>query len=180
MSPRPNLVPCSGHNYGLIGLKPARCKEPAARTGFVNPLSRRDAADGRFKANPSGGGQGAAGFVARRQRMYPYVILLASRPQPLGPPSTRNYGWNMARAMTSIGKVYGNIMVDVDCLKNSKLVDRGARIIMRITGATRAEAMALLHRANGNVKRAIAPTYMRCANGGSAPISSQWLFAQGH
>ena len=86
----------------------------------------------------------------------------------------------MARAMTSIGKVYGNIMVDVDCLKNSKLVDRGARIIMRITGATRAEAMALLHRANGNVKRAIAPTYMRCANGGSAPISSQWLFAQGH
>ena len=46
-------VPCSGHNYGLIGLKPARCKESAARTGFVNPLSRRDAADGRFKANPS-------------------------------------------------------------------------------------------------------------------------------
>ena len=81
------VVPCSGHNYGLIGLKPTRCKESAARTGFVNPLSRRDAADGRFKANPSGGGQEAAGFVARRQRMYPYVILLASRPQPLGPPS---------------------------------------------------------------------------------------------
>ena len=38
------------------------------------------------------------GFVARRQRMYPYVILLASRPQPLGPPSTRNYGWNRALA----------------------------------------------------------------------------------
>ena len=64
------LVPCSGHNYGLIGLKPARCKESVARTGFVNPLSRRDAADGRFKANPSGGGQEAAGFVARRQRMH--------------------------------------------------------------------------------------------------------------
>ncbi len=66
------------------------------RTGFVNPLSRRDAADGRFKANPSGGGQGAAGFVARRQRMHPYAILLASRPQPLGPPSTRNYVRNRA------------------------------------------------------------------------------------
>ena len=92
------LVPCSGHNYGLIGLKPARCKESAARTGFVNPLSRRDAADGRFKVNPSGGGQAAAGFVARRQRMHPYAILLASRPQPLGPPSTRNYGRNRALA----------------------------------------------------------------------------------
>ena len=90
------LVPCSGHNYGLIGLKPARCKESAVRTGFVNPLSRRDAADGRFKANPSGGGQEAVGFGARRQRMHPYAILLASRPQPLGPPSTRNYGWNRA------------------------------------------------------------------------------------
>ena len=93
------LVPCSTRNYGWIGLKPARCQESAARTGFVNPLSRRDAADGRFQANPAGGGQGAVGFVARRQRMYPYVILLASRPQPLGPPSTRNYGWNRALGM---------------------------------------------------------------------------------
>ena len=92
----PQLVPCSTRNYGWIGLKPARCQESAARTGFVNPLSRRDAAAGRFQANPMGGGQGAVGFVARRQRMYPYVILLASRPQPLGPPSTRNYGWNRA------------------------------------------------------------------------------------
>ena len=90
------LVPCSGHNYGLIGLKPARCKESAARTGFVNPLSRRDAADGRFKANPSGRGQEAVGFGARRQRMHPYAILLVSRPQPLGPPSTHNYDWNRA------------------------------------------------------------------------------------
>ena len=90
------LVSCSSHNDGLIGLKPARCKELAARTGFVNPLSRRDAADGRFKANHSGGGQEAVGFGARRQRMHPYAILRASRPQPLGPPSTRHYGWNRA------------------------------------------------------------------------------------
>ena len=93
-------MPCSSHNYGLIGLKPARCKESAVRTGFVNPLSRRDAADGRFQANPGGGGQGAVSFVARRQRMHPYAILLASRPQPLGPPSTRNYGWNRALGKT--------------------------------------------------------------------------------
>ena len=96
------LVLCSLLNYGLIGLKPARCQESAARTGFVNPLSRRDAADGRFQANPTGGCQGAVGFVARRQRMYSYVILLASRPQPLGPPSTRNYGWNRALGTTCV------------------------------------------------------------------------------
>ena len=84
---------CSIRNYGWIGLKPARCQESAARTGFVNPLSRRDAADGRFQANPTGGGQGAVGFVARRQCMFPYTFLLPSRPQPLGPPSTHNYGW---------------------------------------------------------------------------------------
>ena len=29
------LVPCSTRNYGWIGLKPARCQESAARTGFV-------------------------------------------------------------------------------------------------------------------------------------------------
>ena len=89
-------MPCSIRNYGWIGLKPARCQESAAKTGFVNPLSRRDAADGRFQANPTGGGQGAVGFVARRQRMHPYAILLAPSPQLLGPPSTRNYGWNRA------------------------------------------------------------------------------------
>ncbi len=32
------LVPCSTRNYGWIGLKPARCQESAARTGFVKPL----------------------------------------------------------------------------------------------------------------------------------------------
>ena len=37
IKPEDVLVPCSSHNYGLIGLKPARCKESAARTGFVNP-----------------------------------------------------------------------------------------------------------------------------------------------
>ena len=90
------LVLCSLRHYRLLGLKPARCQESAARTEFINPLSRHDAADGRFQANPTGGGQEAVGFVARRQRMYPYAILLAPRPQPLGPPSTRSDGGNRA------------------------------------------------------------------------------------
>ncbi len=42
---------------------------------------------GRLRPTLRGGGQRAVGFVARRQCMFPYAILLASRPQPLSPPS---------------------------------------------------------------------------------------------
>jgi N-acetylmuramic acid 6-phosphate etherase len=58
-------------------------------------------------------------------------------------------------AMVQIGKTYGNLMVDIDALKNAKLADRGARIIGRLTGATREESLKLLHDAGGKVKRAI-------------------------
>jgi len=58
-------------------------------------------------------------------------------------------------AMVQIGKSYGNLMVDIDALKNAKLIDRGARIISRITGAERQAAMELLRAAGGKVKRAI-------------------------
>ena len=65
-------------------------------------------------------------------------------------------------AMTRIGKVHGNVMVDVDCLKNKKLIDRGTRIIMQITGVTRPEAAVLLEHAGGQVKRAIVMHARRC------------------
>ena len=74
-------------------------------------------------------------------------------------------------AMAQIGKVYGNVMVDVDCLKNRKLIDRGTRIIMQITGITRPEAMILLQQANGQVKRAIVMHARRC----DAPTADQIL-----
>ncbi len=78
-------------------------------------------------------------------------------------------------AMTRIGKVYGNIMVDVDCLKNSKLVDRGVRIIMRITGVDRTRAEALLQQAGGRVKRAIVMQKRNC----DAPASDELLAQAG-
>jgi N-acetylmuramic acid 6-phosphate etherase len=65
-------------------------------------------------------------------------------------------------AMTRIGKVYGNIMVDLDCLKNQKLLDRGIRIIVQITGVNRIEAQNLLQRAGGKVKRAIVMQHHQC------------------
>ena len=58
-------------------------------------------------------------------------------------------------SMVQIGKVYKNLMVDVNTYSNSKLVDRGARIIAAVTGLGRQEALALLHAAHGRVKTAI-------------------------
>ncbi len=43
---------------------------------------------GRWPPTPLGGGQEAVRFGARRQCIFQYTFLLASRPQPPGPPST--------------------------------------------------------------------------------------------
>ena len=57
-------------------------------------------------------------------------------------------------AMVQLGKVYGNLMVDLRAT-NQKLWDRGARIISTVTGLGRDEAMELLRRADGHVKAAV-------------------------
>ena len=46
-------------------------------------------------------------------------------------------------AMTRLGYVYGNLMVNVH-LKKQKLVERGAAILQKITGMTREEALLAL------------------------------------
>jgi N-acetylmuramic acid 6-phosphate etherase len=57
-------------------------------------------------------------------------------------------------AMIRLGKVWGNLMVDlqVTCLK---LQDRGERIVIESLGVERDEATDLLARADGSVKRAL-------------------------
>ena len=57
-------------------------------------------------------------------------------------------------AMIRLGKVYGNLMVDLVAL-SQKLHDRGERIVMEVCGVGRAEARAALERADGSVKLAI-------------------------
>jgi N-acetylmuramic acid 6-phosphate etherase len=57
-------------------------------------------------------------------------------------------------AMIRLGKVYGNLMVDLKALSN-KLIDRGQRIVMECTGASRDEARTAIERAEGSVKLAI-------------------------
>lgn len=57
-------------------------------------------------------------------------------------------------AMIRIGKVYENLMVDVQAI-SEKLIDRSERIVMAATGSPREEARSLLEAAGGSVKRAI-------------------------
>jgi|SRR5579859_1025401 len=57
-------------------------------------------------------------------------------------------------AMIRLGKVYGNLMVDLMAW-SSKLHDRGERIVMECCGVTREEARAAIERAEGSVKLAI-------------------------
>lgn len=56
--------------------------------------------------------------------------------------------------MVRLGKVYGNLMVDVRA-SNAKLRDRAARIISTVTDASREEAFALLEATDGQVKPAV-------------------------
>jgi len=57
-------------------------------------------------------------------------------------------------AMIRLGKVYGNLMVDLVALSD-KLKDRGERIVMECVGVDRARARAAIEDAGGSVKLAI-------------------------
>jgi N-acetylmuramic acid 6-phosphate etherase len=57
-------------------------------------------------------------------------------------------------AMVQTGKVYGNLMVDLQ-VTCQKLQDRGERILMDTLGVTREEAVRLLEASGGHVKTAI-------------------------
>lgn len=84
-------------------------------------------------------------------------------------------------AMVRIGKTYENLMVDVNTRANRKLVDRGTRMIMTVTGLERAAAAKLLEDSGGHVKTALvmhcrgvdretAEKLLREAKGHVAPI----------
>ena len=57
-------------------------------------------------------------------------------------------------AMIRLGKVYGNLMVDLQAW-SEKLIDRGERILMETTGADRAGARQAIDAAGGSIKIAI-------------------------
>jgi N-acetylmuramic acid 6-phosphate etherase len=57
-------------------------------------------------------------------------------------------------AMIGLGKVYGNLMVDLQ-VTCEKLRDRGERILESMLGMERPAAAELLERAGGHVKTAL-------------------------
>ncbi len=57
-------------------------------------------------------------------------------------------------AMIKMGKVYGNLMVDLK-VSSRKLRDRAERIVMEVAGASRPRARDLLKQADGSTKLAI-------------------------
>ena len=57
-------------------------------------------------------------------------------------------------AMVKLGKVYGNLMVDLQ-VTCEKLRDRGERILMETLGVDRPDAARLLEQSGGHVKTAI-------------------------
>ena len=63
-------------------------------------------------------------------------------------------------AMIKLGKVYGNLMVDLKAT-NEKLRDRSVRIVMEMTGLSRPRAARLLTRAEGKVKAALVMHFRR-------------------
>jgi N-acetylmuramic acid 6-phosphate etherase len=58
-------------------------------------------------------------------------------------------------SMARIGKVYGNLMVDVQTAGNAKLWQRGIGLVARIVECDRKRAEELLHAADGSVKVAV-------------------------
>jgi N-acetylmuramic acid 6-phosphate etherase len=80
-------------------------------------------------------------------------------------------------AMIKLGKVYGNLMVDLKAT-NEKLRDRSIRIVMEMTNLSRSGARKLLIRAQGKVKAAIVMHFRRTDLSGALKIldeSEQFL-----
>jgi N-acetylmuramic acid 6-phosphate etherase len=72
-------------------------------------------------------------------------------------------------AMIKLGKVYGNLMVDLKAT-NDKLRDRSVRIVMEITNLSRPRVKRLLEDAQGKVKAAIVMHFRRTNLAGALKI----------
>ena len=75
-------------------------------------------------------------------------------------------------AMIKLGKVYGNLMVDLKAT-NDKLRDRSVRIVMEITSLSRSHAKRLLEDAQGKVKAAIVMHFRRTDLAGALKILNE-------
>lgn len=91
-----------------------------------------------------------------------HVIVLETGPEVLAGSTRLKAGSATKMVLNTIsttlmvraGRVYEDLMVDVRAT-NAKLLDRAGRIVAALTGLDRAEALALVERARGEVKLAV-------------------------
>jgi N-acetylmuramic acid 6-phosphate etherase len=115
----------------------ARAKERGAATVFLACVPRDQAAD--------------AADVSIRVVTGPEVVAGSTRLKA-GTATKLVLNRVTTLAMTRLGKVHGNLMVDVDTRANAKLWQRGIGLVARIAGCERDRAEDLLTRADGSVK----------------------------
>jgi N-acetylmuramic acid 6-phosphate etherase len=118
----------------------ARARQRGARTVFFACVDHEQAAD---KAD-----------VSIRVLTGPEVITGSTR-MKAGTATKLVLNMITTISMVQLGKVYQNLMVDVNALAAAKLVDRATRIIQIITDLPRPRARELLDAAGGKVKVAI-------------------------
>ena len=75
-------------------------------------------------------------------------------------------------AMIKMGKVYGNLMVDLKAT-NNKLRDRSIRIVCEMTGLSKTNSAKLLKKAGGKVKTAIVMHFRNADLNGAEKILNQ-------
>jgi N-acetylmuramic acid 6-phosphate etherase len=118
----------------------ARARELGAKTVFLACVAFKDAPD--------------EAHVSIRALTGPEVITGSTR-MKAGTATKLILNTITTVSMVQLGKVYENLMVDMNAYACTKLVDRAARIISRVTGVERAAALELLEKAKGWVKAAI-------------------------
>jgi N-acetylmuramic acid 6-phosphate etherase len=131
--------------YVLGGVR--RAKQRGARTLFVTTNPRANLALPEFKR------LAGAIDVAICPNVGPEVITGSTR---LKSGTAQKLVLNMitTAAMIRLGKVYGNLMVDLQST-NAKLRERSKRIVMTIAGISYEEASQVLVKAGGSVKVAL-------------------------
>jgi N-acetylmuramic acid 6-phosphate etherase len=113
-----------------------------------------------ISCNP-GSPLGAAADVAIEVRTGPEVLTGSTR---LKAGTAQKLVCNMVTtaAMVRLGKVYGNLMVDL-LPTNAKLVDRAQRIVQEATGCTLAESRAALRACGNHAKTAVVMVLAGCS-----------------
>lgn len=114
----------------------------------------------------------AVGFIPAEIVINPVVgpeIVTGSTRMKAGTATKLVLNTLTTAVMIKLGKVYGNLMVDLRAV-NNKLRDRSVRIVMELTGLSRPRAKALLQRADGNLKPAVVMHFRKVDLQGAARI----------